>query len=470
MGKRRTRRPALQTPADSPGRGTIRLGLVLAVLVGVNLYFFLWRDGTSIPDIKRASVGGDATQTEPGPAPDLGDQVAGEDGDEAGEAAGRWVDGKVVGGDSMGKILRREGLTPPEADELIRALQPEMDLRKIRVGQTYRLHFDGDGVLMTFEFDVSRLVQVRASRGTDGRMVAKKIEAATETRVIEVGGTINSSLYASIKETGESVSLVAFFVDVFAYDINFYIETREGDTFRMLVEKNYHEDEFLGYGRVLAAEYHGNVGTYRAFWWKRPDAPARSKGEYYREDGRAVSKTFLKTPLKFARVSSKFNPKRMHPVLHRVKGHWGTDYAAPVGTPVWAAASGKIVHRAPKGAAGNLVVIQHDNGMKTLYMHLHRFQKGQRVGQRIQQKDVIGYVGTTGRSTGPHLHFGVKNKAGRYVDPQRLKMEPGPPVPKKYMSAFKADTEELVGRLALVAVGSEGQGEVEKAAAAPLPN
>jgi murein DD-endopeptidase MepM/ murein hydrolase activator NlpD len=218
----------------------------------------------------------------------------------------------------------------------------------------------------------------------------------------------------------------------------------------MLVEKEYVDGEFLRYGNVVAAEYDGAAGTFRAFRWK---VPGKNKAEYFDEKGRSVAKSLLKTPLKFTRISSKFNPNRMHPVLHVRRGHHGVDYAAPPGTPVWAAGTGKIVHRGWSGGAGRMVVIKHDSGMRTLYMHLSKFRKGQRVGQRVRQKTVIGYVGSSGLATGPHLHFGVK-KNGRYVDPLQLELERGAPVPDPHRDAFEADTGELVARLADVPVKS----------------
>lgn len=459
MGKRtRRRRTTKHSPAAASTRGTLRLGLVLGVLVVVNLYVFLFRDKTSIPEVMdKARVA-----TEPAPPPELPEEPEVLEPEEV----GRWVTGEVQGGDSLGQILRREGLTPPEADALIRALREHMDLRKIRAGQKYRIHFDDAGTLLAFEFEVTQLQTVRASRAADGTIQASLLQAKTEIRVIEVGGTIESSLWHAIKDSGESTSLVGFFVDVFAYDINFYIETQQGDEFRMLIEKEYLDGAFYRYGRVLAAEYSGDVGTFRAFWWKEPGA---KEGRYFDENGRSVEKTFLKSPLKYARVSSKFNPKRMHPILHRTKGHWGVDYAAPTGTPVWAAASGRITYRGPRGGAGNCVIINHDNGMQTIYMHLSKFHKGQAVGQRVRQKDVIGYVGATGLATGPHLHFGVK-VGGRYVDPAKLKMQPGPPVAKKHRELFAADTGELVSRLAEIAVAGEPPPTPAEATLVGLPN
>jgi murein DD-endopeptidase MepM/ murein hydrolase activator NlpD len=161
----------------------------------------------------------------------------------------------------------------------------------------------------------------------------------------------------------------------------------------------------------------------------------------------------LKTPLKFARVSSSFNPKRMHPVLHRVKGHFGTDFACPVGTPVWAAADGVITQRGPAGGAGNMITIRHDNGLVTLYMHLSKFIPTQKVGDRVAAKTVIAYSGNTGLSSGPHLHFGVK-KNGVYVDFQSLKPTRAAGVSKGDLTRFRADTGTLVEQLAAIATAS----------------
>jgi murein DD-endopeptidase MepM/ murein hydrolase activator NlpD len=411
------------------------------VLLGINLYVFLWRGETSIPAVmEKAAVAGDdsgaliSEDLEASPE-NVGDLMAAESAD---AATGTLVKGEVGAGDSMGQILRRQGMAAGDADELIRALSGTLDFRKIRAGQKFRLGFDASGKLTHFEFEVSRVTQVRVRRGSDGKLVAEKLDAKTELRQESLGGEIEGSLYRSMKRAGEDTSLVSFFVDVFAYDLNFYIDTHPGDTYRIVVEKEYLDGDFLGYGQVLAAEYQGKAGTYQAFWWQQPDS---DRGKYYNAKGESVEKTFLKTPLKFARVSSGFNPRRMHPVLHVRKGHWGTDYAAPPGTPIWSAAPGRITYRGRRGGAGNCVIVKHENGLQTIYMHMSKFKSGQRVGSRVRAKDVIGYVGSTGLATGPHLHFGVK-KNGRYIDPQKMKMTRGSGVARKHMAKFQADTEK----------------------------
>jgi murein DD-endopeptidase MepM/ murein hydrolase activator NlpD len=478
MSSRPKRRKRKQPRGASAARGSLRLGLVLLALVVVNLYVFLWRGGTSIPDVmEQAAVAGDKDgaglskgdpeeprEGERGEPPRPADESEGSP-----DEAGRWVEGEVAPGDSLIKILRREGLTPPEADEVIRALGEQPDMKTIREGQTYRIRFDDAGKLMEFVFQVSKVSAVRAVRGPDGTLVGETDKASTKLEEVEVGGTIASSLYASLKSSGEATQLVAFFVDVFAYDLNFYIDTHAGDTYRMIVEKEFLDGQFLRYGRVLAAEYSGKAGTFRAFFWKPPGA---KEGSYFDEKGRAVEKTFLKTPLKYARVSSRFNPRRMHPVLHVRRGHFGVDYAAPTGTPIWAAASGVIKFRGRKGGAGNCVIIKHDNGYATTYMHMSKFRKGQSVGKRVRQKDVIGYVGMTGLATGPHLHFSVR-KGGRYVDPLKIKMSRGAPVARAHRDEFESHTGSLVTRLATVTVtpravaGSGGAGAGAGTPAAP---
>lgn len=441
------------------GRGTLRLGAVLLGLVLVNLYVFLWRGGTSIPDVmeQAAVAGGGEAAAAGSPEPEHDEPVEGEPAEPPSpsderaadpDESGRWVEGEVQDGDSLAKILKREGLTPPEADALIRALGKQMDLRAIKVGQTYRIHFDDAGTVTELEYQISRVSLARVTRDASGALVGQRADAETRIEPVEIGGTITSSLYQAVKDAGEDTSLVGFYVDVFAYDLNFYIDTHQGDSFRMIVEKEYLNGEFLRYGHVLAAEYRGDAGTFRAFYWKPPGA---GEGRYFDEKGQSIEKTFLKTPLKYSRISSGFNPRRMHPILHVRRGHMGVDYAAPTGTPVWAAASGVITFRGKKGGAGNCVMLKHDNGYQTTYMHLSKFRKGQDVGKRVRQKDVIGYVGMTGLATGPHLHFSVK-KGGGYVDPTKIKMSRGASVARKDRAAFESHIGGWVTRLAAVPV------------------
>jgi len=456
MVDRRTR-SGKKTPVRriSPAkRGTIRLTLILGALVLINAYVFFWRDSTSIPAVmeKAASLGkrgpiGATDGAEPGLAAAANGEVIPEAPAPAPTTSS--ITGEVVKGETLGKILKNKGLSAEETDQVLRALSEVFDFKSLRPGQAFVIERAADGTLQSFQLTISKVKTVRVQRGARGDLVGVADEAHTRIEVEEVAGKIDSSLYAAIKGAGESTSLVAFFVDVFAYDLDFYVDTHPGDTFRVLIEKEYKDQEFLRYRRILAAQYQGKVGTFEAFYWEGK----AKKGRYYDAQARSVEKSLLKTPLKYARVSSGFNPRRMHPILHTIKGHFGVDYAAPVGTPVWAAASGVIVQRGPSGGAGNLVVLKHDDGLITKYMHLSKFAAGQKVGQRVEAKTVIGYVGSTGLSTGPHLHFGVV-KNGVHVDPLKLAPTRARGVPKEDLAAYKAHVAHAERKLAAIPVGS----------------
>jgi murein DD-endopeptidase MepM/ murein hydrolase activator NlpD len=451
--------------AQPARRGNVGFLAVIAGLVVVNLYVFIWRDGTSLGDVKKtaqsASINGSGLEgsgapPQPALGPPAGDGTQLDEGPP--EPAPVAITGTVGKTDSLGRILKREGLASAESDELLRALEPVLDFRKLREGQTYKIVRGPDGRVDEFELIVNKLQTVRAVRDATGQLLGMADKAETQIQVVAAGGSIDSSLYTAIKESGEDTALVAFFVDVFAYDLDFYNDTHDGDTFRILVEKEYKGTEFLRYRRILAAEYKGKAGTFRAFWWQ---APGAKKGRYYDGKGQSLERSMLKTPLKYARISSGFDRKRMHPILHTTRAHLGVDYAAPTGTPVWAAASGRIVSRGAAGGAGNMVVISHEGGLATVYMHLSKFAAGQKVGDRVEAKTVIGYVGTTGLSTGPHLHFGVK-KNGSYIDPLKVVPTRSGGVSKKEAPLFRADIDQMIARLDAIDTS-------KKAAPAPDP-
>jgi murein DD-endopeptidase MepM/ murein hydrolase activator NlpD len=442
-GKRARKKTAMTVggPVRPARRGTIRLTLVLGVLVLVNLYVFLWKKGTSLPDVKKAAammgsgVGSGPAARPPAP-------VAPPVAPGAPAPKNTISEGKVQKGDSLGKLLKREGLAPADSDEVIRALHEVLDFKALRAGQMYTLERAPDGRVVTFELTVSKTERVKAARGADGALAGTKATDQTRSEIDDVGGRVTGSLYASMKASGEKTELVEAFADLFAYDLDFYVDVHDGDVFKAVVEKTFKDQELIGYGKIVAAEWSGKAGHFRAFLWK---------GKWYDGDGQALEKTLLKTPLKFARISSGFDLHRMHPILHTERAHMGVDYAAPVGTPVWAAASGTVESAGPAGGAGNLIVLRHDNGLETFYMHLSKFAKGLHPGQRVEAKTVIGYVGTTGLSTGPHLHFGVK-KDGAYVDPLKLAPQRGRGVSAAQRPQFLADTSGLAARLDHIAL------------------
>jgi murein DD-endopeptidase MepM/ murein hydrolase activator NlpD len=344
------------------------------------------------------------------------------------------VEKTFAANDTLGQVMAREGFGSAGAN-VIAALTKLVDPRSIRGGQKYVVRGGDDGTPEAFEYQPTPALRYLVERDDDDgeggrRWTARKLEATVEVKIVEAGGTVESSLYESVQRTGESTTLVSQLVELFAWDVNFYIDTHPGDHWKVLIEKQYLGGQFYKYGRVLAAEYGGKVGTFRAFFWAGKGAPRDRPGKYYDEKGQALSKSMLKTPLRFVRISSKFDRKRLHPILHVERAHLGIDYAAPVGTPVWASAGGRVVEAGMKHGSGNTVVIAHSNGLATRYYHLSKFARGLRAGQQVRQKDVIGYVGTTGLSTGPHLHFSV-TRNGAFVDPSKLAVNRDPPVPDR---------------------------------------
>ncbi|MBS1119679.1 MAG: Peptidase [Deltaproteobacteria bacterium] len=445
--KRTGRSLSLAGVGGAPARrSTGWVVLVLGALVVVNLYVFVWDKNTSVAAIKDQA----ASKT---PAAALPSQplIAPPPSVTAPAPVGPpgTIDGKVGKSDTLGRLLKKSGLSAAEADEIIRALAGVLDFKTIRAGQTYHLERGADGRVRKFELAVSKIQTVHAERATTGELVGKADTSQTRTEVKTIGGKIESSLYATIKSEGETAALVDFFVDVFAYDLDFFNDTQDGDTFRVVVEKEYKDKEFLRYKRILAAEYQGKAGTFRTYYY----APPASEGGYFDAEGMSAEKTLLKTPLKFQRVTSGFDRKRMHPVLHTVAAHLGIDYAAPVGTAVWAAAPGTITHRGPAGGAGNLIMIKHDGGIETAYMHLSKFADI-KVGQKVPAKTIIGYVGTTGLSTGPHLHFGVKQN-GAWIDPSKLAPVRSAGVASRDLVAFRTEMTRLETLLTAIKIAAQ---------------
>jgi murein DD-endopeptidase MepM/ murein hydrolase activator NlpD len=423
----------------SPWQGSLRIALVFVALIGVNVYFFFLRGGTSLRALlkttelaqKTVSINGAASgphAPEPAPpAPKKPAVAAGADD----EPDARVVEGAMSDADTVERAWKRDGLAPKDVNELAAALAHVFDLKTVRAGQSYQLRFDAEDHLHALDYRVTPALAYHVEKTPTGWNAVVN-EKPIETRVVEVGGVVVNSLYDAVKRAGESTSLVSWFVDMFAWDMNFYTDCQAGDRFKVIIEKRYLGGRFYKYGRVLAAEYHGKVGTFRAFWFQPKDGGA---GGYYTEHGESIVKAMLKIPLKFVRISSSFDRHRFHPILHTERAHLGVDYAAPVGTPVWATAGGTVNFVGPRGGAGNAVILEHANGMESIYMHLSKFARGLHAGQAVRQKQVIGYVGATGLATGPHLHFSVKQN-GAFIDPLKLHPQREAPLAQKYRVEF----------------------------------
>jgi murein DD-endopeptidase MepM/ murein hydrolase activator NlpD len=261
-------------------------------------------------------------------------------------------------------------------------------------------------------------------------------------RVEMVAGEVRSSLFESMETLGEQPQLTLEFVNIFLWDFDFHLHARPGDRFRMLVEKEYTEGAFVRYGKILIAQYENQGKTYTGIYFET----AAGKGDFYTLDGVSVRKTFLRAPLQYTRISSGYTHRRLHPILGGVRPHLAVDYAAAHGTPVWAVADGVVLSAEWNGGNGKSIRIQHAGGYQTMYNHLSGFAPGVRKGAKVRQRQVIGYVGSTGLSTGPHLDYRVI-KDGRYVNPLTQKFIPGDPIPKAQRGKFQQYRDQLLKQL-----------------------
>jgi murein DD-endopeptidase MepM/ murein hydrolase activator NlpD len=351
------------------------------------------------------------------------------------------ISGIVEKGQSLYEIFKRHGLDPGELFHVKEALAGVHSIREIRPGQPYEILVDPEKRLSTFVYWVNEDSLVRVTRAGAG-FQAEKLNLEYERKLLCLEGAIEDNLIASMGGGQQNLLLALSLSDVFAWDIDFTTALRKGDTFRMLVEGLYRDGEFKKYGNILAAEFVNDGVLYRAYRFE-----IDGRADYYDTTGRSLRKAFLKAPLSFRRISSGFSKSRLHPVLNIRRAHNGTDYVAPKGTPVSAMANGQVLAAGHQGGYGKLVVLRHPNGYKTFYGHLSGFAKGVRKGASVTQGQLIGYVGSTGVSTGPHLHFEMRVN-DRPVNPRKVEIPAGQPVPEALRASFNAARDGLAGQLA----------------------
>jgi len=343
--------------------------------------------------------------------------------------------------DNLVGVLTRAGLQAGVSHEVATALRKAgANLRRLRPGDTIDVTWSPADEATSVSWQESPWLGYAAVMG-EGGWEGKALETTPDVRVATVHGRVERSLFQAIEERGEQPQLVIALVNIFEWDFDFTADTRMGDRFRLTVEKRYAGDTFVSYGRVLAAQYQSErrLLTGIAF-------TVGKRVAYYDADGRALRKMFLKSPLAFTRITSGFTYARPHPILGGRRPHLAIDYAAPTGTPVRAVADGVVVEAGWDGGYGRVVRIRHRAGYATLYAHLSRLGRGIRAGARVSQRQEVGYVGTTGVSTGPHLHYEVIKGGGR-VNPLGEKFIPGEPIPSAQRAEFRSHAGSLIERL-----------------------
>ncbi len=340
--------------------------------------------------------------------------------------------------------LLGHGLKREQVLRMVRDSMPVHNLAKIVAGRPYWVDVSADGdELRMFRYPLDEERYLTVYRQGD-RYVPEIKRFPFETRVELVTGSVRDSLIAAVTVSGEQERLALDLAEIFMWDIDFYTDLQPGDSYRLLVEKKYLDGKFMRYGAILAASFTNQGRDLTAFRFEgRPGIP-----EYFDQNGRALKKSFLKSPLKYARVSSRFSRARMHPILRIVRPHLGVDYAAPAGTPVVAVGAGTVVSAGSTPQGGQMVRIKHAGGYETFYLHLKRVAV--RAGAHVSQAHLIGYVGSTGLSTGPHLDFRI-TQHGRFINPARVIFPPSPPVPPDSLARFTNLRDSLQLRLEVAA-------------------
>jgi murein DD-endopeptidase MepM/ murein hydrolase activator NlpD len=346
-----------------------------------------------------------------------------------------FSEGELRRGETLALALDRQEISAQLVHEIALALRPVFDFRYARAGDRYRLAQDERGLIMEFEYRRSEWERYTLHREGE-TLVPERIEPAVQIEQARIAGTISTNLYDAVDSLGESGELAHDFAEIFAWDIDFSRSVRPGDEFHILYERRYLKSEkserrYVGAGRILAARYTPVIGEeHSAIYYEH----GTRRGGYYRADGSAVERQFLQAPLTYRRISSTFTTSRVHPITGRRRPHLGIDYAAATGTPVWAVANGRVTFRGWLGGLGKTVKIRHQNGFESWYGHLSRFPNLS-LGQQVRQKQVIGYVGSTGLSTGPHLHFTL-TRNGQLVNPSRMHAAAATPIPRERMKQF----------------------------------
>jgi len=352
-----------------------------------------------------------------------------------------WREVKVKRGDSLSVLFARAGLSPQELHEVLASGDDARRLRRIYPGNTVQFLIGGDSALHKLVFDLDEQHSLHVVRASDG-FTSSLVDRPLARHIAHAHGVIEDSLFLAAQRAGLSENLTMELAAIFGWDVDFSLDIRAGDSFTVVYEELYRNGEKLRDGEILAAEFVNRGHDYRAIRY----SDENGRTDYYTPDGHSMRKTFLRSPVDFTRISSRFSVGRRHPILNRIRAHKGVDYAAPRGTPVKAAGDGKIVFRGRKGGYGNAVIIQHGSRYSTLYGHLSGFARGVRTGAHVTQGKIIGYVGMTGLATGPHLHYEFRVN-GVHRNPLTVHLPDAAPLPARFRDDFTDTAEPLLAQL-----------------------
>lgn len=343
----------------------------------------------------------------------------------------------VSSGDTLSGILNENGLSLEQIRTLLENDTVKDDLSNIAVNQVFSIARDIQGNFKSLTTRISEDHRVNITR-TDSGFDIESVALPIQTKRVVTSGSIDQSLFLAAEQAEIQQSTIMELANVFQWDLDFERDIQKGDRFSLIYDKQFREGEYIGDGDILAAEFVRGQKSHIAI---RVDEDNETAG-YYSPDGSSKRRTFMRHPVDIVRITSKFNPNRLHPVLHQIRAHRGVDYGSPYGSPIYATADGRVVHADKKGAYGNTVILKHGEKFSTLYAHMSRISDKSKVGTRVNQGDVIGYVGNTGRVTGTHLHYEFRVN-GEQIDPLEIELPAAQPLAQKYMPQLRQRAMEL---------------------------
>lgn len=351
----------------------------------------------------------------------------------------------VNSGDSLYLIFKRLGL--PQRDlALMTGSKPlAKKLARIAPRQEIEFYVDTKSRLTRLVHRPDRIRSLHVSRDGD-IFTFEEIVELPDVSATSAAGVIDSSLFEAGQRAGLSDNLIMQMAEIFGWDVDFALDIRAGDRFALVFEEQFKDGEKIGEGPIIAAEFTNRGRRIRAVRY----VDSTGRADFFSPDGRSMRKAFLRTPVNFTRISSRFSFSRRHPILHKMRAHRGVDYAAPRGTSVKASGDGRVVFAGRNGGYGRTIILQHGSAYTTLYAHLSRFSKGMRPGKRVEQGQVIGYVGSTGLATGPHLHYEFRVR-GVHRDPLKVRLPQAEPLAEDYMDDFREKSKPLLAELELIA-------------------
>jgi murein DD-endopeptidase MepM/ murein hydrolase activator NlpD len=350
---------------------------------------------------------------------------------------------RVQRSDTLSSLFSRLGINDREALAFV-SYDADVGIvgRQLSPGKTVTVKTDRDGRLAAFRFPLNGKDSMLVVERKEGKFTVDEQAMRLVTQIHVNAGEIVSSLFGATDEAGIPDAIAMQLAEIFGSDIDFYRDLRKGDRFSVVFESVTYNGRYIRSGRILAAEFTNDKKTYQAYWFEAE----KGKGGYYDSDGKNLRKAFLKSPLEFSRITSRFRSARVHPVLHSIRAHKGIDYGAPMGTRVRAVADGTVMFAGWQGGYGNLIVLKHQGRFSTAYGHLNGFAAGIRRGARVDQGDTIGFGGQTGLASGPHLHYEFRVN-GEQIDPMTVALPDAIPLSAAQLPRFKTATGSLFAYL-----------------------